>query len=186
MSRAAIFMPNSIGEPLQNQLVCYAQNTINIEWPRMRQGKTDLSPEVRKNLDQMTAILSVNANAAGQGLGIWEAADQQRLAAHQQLLVIAGSTVPPILWILLITGSIITIGSLFVYADHSKPAWGHILVVIGPLFIASAALIVIAFFDHPYAGTPGSVTPHAMQVILYNMTHDKVGNFPLPHCPTNS
>ena len=149
----------------------------------MQQGKSDLSPELRSTLDKMTAILSTNSTAAGQGLGIWEVADQQRLSSHEQLLLIAGSSVPPILWLLLITGSIITIGSLFVYADRSKPAWGHILVIIGPLFIASAALIVIAFFDHPYAGTPGSVTPHAMQVVLYNMMHDKIGTFPLPHCP---
>jgi len=84
---------------------------------------------------------------------------------------------------LLILGSIIAIGSLVVYADRSKQAWGHILLIVAPLFIASAALVVIAFFDRPYADTPGSITPRALELTLERMTQNPIGDLPLPVCP---
>jgi len=105
------------------------------------------------------------------------------MSSHQQRLNIAGDGVPLILWILLIFGSLITIGSLFVFADPEKPAWAHALVIIGPLFVASAAIVVIAFFDHPYANMPGGISPVAMEYALTSLTIDRNGNIPLPLCP---
>ena len=55
--------------------------------------------------------------------------------------------------------------------------------MIGPLFIAAAALVVIAFFDHPFADTPGAVTTDAMQMTLHKMTALPIGKFPIPVCP---
>jgi len=138
---------------------------------------------MQANVTAMDSILSNNVDAAGAGLGFWVGADEQRLDAHDQLVSAAADGVPPILWFLLIAGSAITIGSLFVYADRSKPSWGHAIVVIGPLFIAAAALVVIAFFDHPFADTPGAVTTDAMQMTLQKMTAFPIGNFPIPACP---
>lgn len=186
MARASTFMDRSVGDPLRDQLVCYAEEVIDVSWPAVRSGDTRLQPELIATLGTMDGILAENADAAGPGLGLWETANQQRLAAHMQMLQIAGSGVPPILWLLLIFGSIITIGSLVVYADRSKPAWGHILVIVAPLFIASAALVVIAFFDRPYADTPGSITPRAMELTLERMTQNPIGDLPLPVCPPRS
>ena len=184
MSRGATFMPAAVRDPLRDQLVCSAQNVINIEWPAMSNGNSNPTVEVKKTVDTMDGILATNSNLAGvNGIGIWEEANTQRWTAHLQRLNVAGDGVPIILWILLIFGSLITIGSLFVFADPLKPAWAHALVIIGPLFVASAALVVIAFFDHPYANTPGGVTPSAMEVTLTNLTHDHIGNIPLPSCP---
>ncbi|MGI9117619.1 MAG: hypothetical protein ACR2JV_08305, partial [Gaiellales bacterium] len=70
-----------------------------------------------------------------------------------------------------------------VYADRSKPVWGHVLVVIAPLFIASAALVVVYFFDHPYADTPGGIQPTAMQLTLERLMQNPIAGIPLPACP---
>lgn len=186
MSRAATFMQPAVRDQLRDQLVCYSEEVISSEWPWMREGNTAVLPAVWKTLDTMDAILAANVEAAGPGLSIWESANQQRHAAHIQRLQAAGDGVPAVLWLMLIFGSLITVGSLFVYADRSKPAWGHAMVIIGPLFVASAALVVIAFFDHPYATTPGAIPPEAMQTTLNHLTQDRLGNMPLPHCPTGA
>ena len=146
----------------------------------MQQGDTAVLPPVRQTLNKMDSILAAQPTAAGPGLAIWEAANVQRHAAHIERPQAAGNSVPAILWLLLIFGSLITVGSLFVYADSSKPAWGHALVVIGPLFVASAALVVIAFFDHPYADTPGAVQPDAMELTLTSLTQGQLDGVP-PH-----
>lgn len=186
MARAAAYMAPSVGDPLQDQLVCYAQEVVNTEWPAMRQGSSGVTPEVRTTLATMDSIATKSTEAAGPGLGMWESANEQRHAAHIQRLHAAANGVPAILWLLLIFGSIITIGSLFVYADGSKPAWGHVLVIIGPLFVASAALVVIAFFDHPYAVTPGGIQPVAMQSSLASLTSEAQASGHLPSCPQGS
>jgi hypothetical protein len=183
MSRAATFMAPEVRDPLRDQLVCYAQETINQEWPALRRGDSSLLPPIRQTLNTMDGILATHVTAAGPGLSLWEGANEQRLAAHVQMLEAADDGVPPILWFLLIVGSLITIGSLFVYADRGKPSWGHAIVVIGPLFIASAALVVIAFFDHPFENTPGGIKPAAMELALDRLTHDRIADIPLPVCP---
>lgn len=183
MDRAATWMKPEVRDPLRDQLVCYAEEVIAISWPAMRRGETGLQPEVTRTLATMDGILAANVDAAGPGLDRWSTANDYRLQAHVQMMQIAGDGVPPILWMLLIVGSVITIGSLVVYADRSKPAWGHVVVIVGPLFVASAALVVIYFFDHPYADTPGAVTPTAMERTLTRLTTDTIKGLPTPRCP---
>ena len=183
MWRATAFMSPEVGGQLRDQLVCYADSVINIEWPAMADGNGNVSEQITQTLRSSDSILASNVPAAGVGLSMWESANSQRLSAHQSRLLVAQTGVPPILMLLLIVGSAITIGSLIVYADRAKPTWGHMLVIIGPLFIASAAIVVIMFFDHPYSDTPGSIKPTAMKVAVEHMTHDQIAGLPLPSCP---
>lgn len=183
MSRAATLMAPDVRDSLRNQLACYAEEVINVSWPAMRRGDTALQPEVARTLAVMDGIVAANVAAPGPGLEKWVDANNERMQAHIAMMDIAGDGVPPILWMLLIVGSLITVGSLVVYADRSKPAWGHVLVIVGPLFVASAALVVIAFFDHPYADTPGAVRPVAMERTLTRLTEDRIAGVPPARCP---
>lgn len=183
MSRAATYMQPALRDELRDQLVCYAEEVVHVSWPALRNGDTSLQPPIEKTLATMDGLVANNVAAARPGLVSWSMADASRMAAHVELMEIAGTGVPPILWLLLIVGSVITVGSLVVYADRSKPAWGHVLVIVGPLFVASAALVVIAFFDHPYADTPGAVAPTAMERSLVRLTNDRIAGLPVPDCP---
>lgn len=183
MSRATMVMEPGIRDALRDQLACYAEEVINVAWPAMRNGETNLQPAVGKTLATIDGIVAADPAAMGSGTSSFMGANQSRMSAHINMMELAGNDVPPILWMLLIVGSAITIGSLVVYADRSKPAWGHVVVIIGPLFVASAALVVIAFFDHPYADTPGAVSPQAMQNTLVRLTHDRIPGVPLARCP---
>lgn len=185
MSRAATFMPAPARDPLRDQLMCYADAVVDEEWPSMRRGSAAGAPSVQHAIWRMDTILAQNAASAGPGLSMWERANTDRATARFERLLLAKSVVPPLLWVLLILGSIITIGSLFVVADRAKPAWGHILIIIGPLFIASAALVVIVFFNHPYEGTPGGVSPEALQFAKAAMAAEHIGDMPVAQCPSD-
>ncbi|MFI0432848.1 MAG: hypothetical protein ACH36H_06870 [Candidatus Nanopelagicales bacterium] len=60
------------------------------------------------------------------------------------------------------------------------------IAMIGPLFGASAALVVIAFFDHPYADNPGGIGSDAMQFTLDDLTQTPLTGMPTPSCPTSA
>lgn len=74
MSRAATFMPAEIRDPLRDQLVCYAQQVISIEWAAMQDGKTDTSPEIKNTLSTIDGILAANSSKTGEAFGMWEGA----------------------------------------------------------------------------------------------------------------
>lgn len=182
MSRAATFMPAPTRDALRDQLVCYIDAVAQDEWPSMRRGSSTAVPSVRDIVSKMDAILAQNPTLAGPGVSLWENANTDRSDARIERLLLAKSFVPPLLWVLLILGSIITIGSLFVVADRSKPGWGHALVIVGPLFIASTALVVIAFFSHPYEATPGGVSPEPLLFAKNVITTEHMGDVPVARC----
>jgi len=183
MSRAAMFMPDPTRDALRNQLICYLESVIDEEWPAMRRGEANLGEATQHVVWRMDELLAQNALDAGPGVAMWESANESRSSARIERLLLAGSVVPPLLWVLLILGSLITIVSLFVFADRAKPAWGHVLVVIGPLFIASAALVVIAFFDHPYEDTAGGISPQPMEFAKSVITGERINQMPTAVCP---
>lgn len=176
MSRAAMFMEPSLRDQLRDELACYAQAVIDTEWPAMQAGETAGTAVVSGAIVKTDLLLVNNAQAAQGGLSMWEAANTERSAGRVTRLLEAGSSIPPMLWALLIIGSLISVGSLVVFADRAKPGWAHVVLIIGPLFVSVAALVVIAFFDKPYADTPGGVTPSAMQDTLVAMTAQERGD----------
>ena len=176
MSRAAMFMEPSLRDELRNDLACYAQAVIDVEWPSMQDGNTSGTATVSNTVVKTDLLLVERAKDAQGGLAMWEAANTDRSASRVTRLLEAGPSIPPMLWALLIIGSLISVGSLVVFADRAKPGWAHVVLIIGPLFVSVAALVVIAFFDKPYADTPGGVTPSAMQDTLIAMTTQERGD----------
>lgn len=186
MSRAATFMEPSLRDELRNELICYSKSVIAKEWPSMRNGSAAPAPEVVESLAVMDGILTTNIKGAGVGLDLWESANDTRADARLERLHVAGDSVPSLLWFLLVAGSLIAICSLFVYADSSKPAWGHALVIIGPVFIATAALVVIYFFDHPYSDSAGGVQTDEIELAITHMQGEQIGDLPRPECVRNN
>lgn len=176
MSRAAMFMEPTLRDDLRNELACYAQAVIDTEWPSMEAGETRATDAVSNTIVATDLLLVQDPSRAQEGLSVWESANEQRSSARVARLLEAGTAIPPILWALLIIGSLISVGSLLVFADRSKPGWAHVVLVLGPLFVSVAALVVIAFFDKPYGDSPGAIAPSAMQDTLIAMTAQERGD----------
>jgi hypothetical protein len=175
---------------LKKDLLCYAQLVTEDEWSALDSGETKADDRVQQTLGAMDRRISrpEGVQQAGTGLSIWETSNANLITARQERFAVANWNVPPLVYILIILGSLVTIGSLFVYADRAKPGWGHAVTFIGPVFIFVAGLVVIAFLDHPYVDTPGGVRPSAIKMSIDYIERDLgIGQSARhPACPTDT
>lgn len=175
---------------LQNEVRCYAHLVSTVEWQQLQEdGVTFMGPAL-ETFDGMDAVLATPAGQAqaGESLSGFEAAESALLVARQQRIAAADWGVPLIVYVMILLGALITIGSLLLYADAAKPAWGHALLIIGPVFVVAASLIVIYFFDNPFTESPGGVTPRAMITTSQYIDADlaQLGPVPPLDCPSGS
>lgn len=187
MYRATSFMENPLQTTLRNDVLCYAQLVSTVEWQALAAGDTSPQVSVQQTMMAMDDALASKdgVKQAGNGFSVWETGNANLTTARQQRYAAADWNVPPIVYILIVVGSLITITSLFTFADRTKPGWGHVLVIIGPVFVAVASLVVIMFFDSPFIETPGSVTPAPIIETVDYIQSDlqSRGLDPNPSCP---
>ena len=183
MYRASKFMEQPLRTEIQSQIRCYIHGVDSMEWRQMAAAET-VAPgnEVEAALMKMDDLLATPAGQqqAGVGLDMFETATSARATSRQTRLAAATWSVPPIVYIMILIGSIITIGSLFMYADRAKPKWGNALVVIGPVFVLVAAFLVTWFFDHPFVNAPGALTTAPYLTTLDYIEYDLAQQGPLP------
>jgi len=90
--------------------------------------------------------------------------DVESLAsARRERLNMVQDAVPPILWVALITGAVLTIGFTFLFGLSNSVAHGLMVLALGALVVAS--LILIKEMDYPFGGVT-KVDPTAFQVFL--------------------
>lgn len=190
MYRAAMFMKEPLRSDLQADLLCYAQLVVQDEWPALDSGDIDQNNRVQGTMAAMDRAISRpdGVTKAGSGLSSWETGNANLITARQERFAVAAWNVPPLVYILIILGSLVTIGSLFIYADRAKPGWGHAITFVGPVFIFVAGLVVIAFLDRPFVDTPGGVTPSAIQMSIEYIQADlgASGHATKPACPSDT
>lgn len=190
MYRAASFVEEPLQSQLRGNLLCYATLVSTVEWEELSQGKIDLLGPVQQTMIAMDNAISSKEGQrlAGSGLSIWETGNTNLATAREQRFAVVDWNVPPIIYFILIFGSLLTIISLFTFADRSKPGWGHAALIVGPIFVAVGALVVIVFLDSPFIQTPGSVTPEPiLQTIEYIASDlESRGENPRPTCPTDT
>lgn len=189
MYRATTFIAEPLQSELRNDLLCYATLVSTVEWDDLSSGEIDLSGPVQQTMIAMdNAIASPEGQKlAGSGLSIWETGNTNLATAREQRFSVVDWDVPPIIYFVLIVGSLLTIASLFAFADRSKPGWGHVAFIIGPVFVAVAALVVIVFLDSPFIQTPGAVTPEAIEQTIEYIQKDLESRrvTTTPTCPTD-
>lgn len=190
MYRAALFMEEPLRSELKADLLCYAELIVKQEWSALDAGDLQGNDQAQATLGAMDRAISHpdGVKQAGAGLSSWETGNANLITARQERFAVAAWNVPPLVYILIILGSLVTIGSLFVYADRAKPGWGHAITFIGPVFIFVAGLVVISFLDRPFIDTPGGVTPAAIQMSIDYIQGDleASGSATDPACPTDT
>jgi hypothetical protein len=70
--------------------------------------------------------------------------------ARRERLLVAGQGLPPILWIVLILGGVITVG--FTYLFGLENTLVHMLMVASLAMIISLSLFTVAALDYPFNG----------------------------------
>ena len=150
-------LPPPEGRHIQELVSSYDRVVVEEEWPLMAQGKS--SPEAWDTLDELRATIlelqppSDDASQAGY--------DQMRYEemlvqlhdlgnARRERLLAAEQGLPPILWVVLVLGGVITVG--FTYLFGLQNSLVHLLMVAALALIISMSLFTVAALDYPFRG----------------------------------
>jgi hypothetical protein len=175
-------MPQPQGRELQEAVRSYAEEVVDKEWPLMVQGRTPPMKGTRETPsgwvlidDIRTKLNAFEPNTDGEQDLHAEGLDQiQRLNdARRMRLVAASESMPPILWIVLIFGGVVTVG--FTYLFGLQNTWAHRLMVGSLAAVIALALFTISSLEHPfYGGT--HVSPGAFELILERFETSKLSD----------
>jgi hypothetical protein len=128
----------------------YADVMLNEEWPAM--SKQNLSP-AGFNITQRLWAVMVQAQASQAAEPVSQAlAELANMTQHRRIRQLQSrSSLPGILWAILIVGGIITIGSSCLFATENFRL--HFLLVFSLSLMISLVLVAIADIDRPFQGS---------------------------------
>jgi protein-S-isoprenylcysteine O-methyltransferase Ste14 len=166
--RDAGFFADPLRSELQNELREYTQAVIDEEWPAM--ATSESSPHVWDTLNRIFESFSHLNPATPREINIH--AEMLRrlndLSDHRRLrLLSADNKVPPLMWVVLIIGGLITLG--FSYLFGVERGKSHALMTAALAGMIGLTLYLILAMDHPFGGTI-RVEPDAFRLVL-----EKVG-----------
>jgi hypothetical protein len=140
----------------------YADVMLSDEWPAMSKGNVSgASFEITQQL--WTAMAGAQASQPSQTLSISQAlAELANMSQHRRIRQLQSrSSLPTILWIILIVGGVITIGSSCLFATENFKL--HFILVFALSLMLSLVLVAIADIDRPFQGSV-HVNPDAFRL----------------------
>jgi hypothetical protein len=144
-------LPQPQGRHIQELARSYERVVVEDEWPLMAQGSS--SPKAWDTLDELrTAILGLKPTTDAKQMGYEEILVQLHELgnARRERLLAAEQGLPPILWVVLILGGVITVG--FTYLLGLDNTLVHLLMVAALALIISMSLFTVAALDYPFKG----------------------------------
>ncbi len=177
----AELFPPAERDALQAQLVCYARGVIALEWPAMDHRRS--SPEVQRRVREIERTFQrapsddVGAKVSA-AYDAWFAQMQDRQDGRQERLDQAARFVPPFVWIFLLTGGVLVVGFVWLFADRSERRFAQAALPIGVATMVASGLVLVSFFDRPYQDTPGAVRPTSLERSLAVLEAERATNAP--------
>lgn len=168
LSRLAKGLGSEADKPIQQRLAAYVRAAIDIDWPAMAQGRR--GTEVGESLSALYAVvLATPAPDGRQGAILAEMLHQldSVTEARRARLLLAGGTVPEVLWGVLLTGAAATLGYLFFFGATSIRA--QVLMSAMLVVIVCMALFVVVEIEHPFSGAV-SVEPAGLEIALAELS----------------
>jgi Protein of unknown function (DUF4239) len=168
-------LPESERQQVQGFARSYAQIVIEEEWPLMEQGKDssnawDMVDNLRRSIDGFEPNTSLEQNLHAQ-----EVAQIDEMLKDRRLrLLQSRQGMPPILWVILLTGIIVLVG--FTYLFGMKNFRAHMLMVA----ILTAVLVGTTFsireIEYPFSHDT-QVKPSAFELVLNRFQADANRNY---------
>jgi hypothetical protein len=129
---------------------------VEEEWPLMAQGRS--SPKAWDTLDELRAtILGLKPPKDAKQMGYDQMRYEEILVqlhdlgnARRERLLAAEQGLPPILWVVLILGGVITVGFTYLFGLNNTLV--HLLMVAALALIISMSLFTVAALDYPFRG----------------------------------
>lgn len=180
--QAALF-PRS-APAVQSALVCYAESVVDYDWPAMRNGTS--ASEVDRSYARLVQSLGVDDQSS---VGALHSATATNLAsqigaistARETRLVAAETSMPIMMWVLLIGGGLFVLVLIFVVTLSARPRTQASLVASAAAFTVMMLLLVAAL-STPFARGSGRVQPRLLTETVATM-RASVNAGPLAACP---
>jgi hypothetical protein len=165
-------LPEAEGHRLQELARSYAQVVVDEEWPLMAGGGSsprawELMDEIRLTIQNMNPDTEAEQVLYEQGLErVYDLAD-----ARRDRLLDAREGIPPILWVVLVVGAIVTVG--FTYLFGLDDTTTHMLMVALLALIIGLILFTIGSLDYPFSGNV-RLGPDAFELVLKRFASSKL------------
>lgn len=175
MYKAAGVLPTPTRNLLRHNIVCYAREKIELEWPILRESNGDGSPVVFARTRQLSQEVEDLARAQPRDLTVASLFDAnlQRGTARQLMLEDARPTLPLPLWVVVLLGVGIV---MFLLSLRYWETRSHLIAATGVSLLLLVAMIgAIAELDRPFARIIGQ-QPRAMETVLTNVVQSSSGS----------
>jgi hypothetical protein len=165
-------LPPTEGHRLQELTRSYARVVVDEEWPLMARGESSprawaLIDEIRLTVQNLNPDTEAGQVLYEQGLErVHDLAD-----ARRDRLVEAQQGIPGILWVVLVTGAIITVG--FTYLFGLDDTTTHTLMVALLALIIGLVLFTIGSLEYPFRGDV-HLGPDAFELVLKRFASSKL------------
>jgi hypothetical protein len=164
---AALLTPADWRQRVRGELVCYARSVTGPEWSAMRNGRSSrVTDRWIEKLDVETRdahLVSMSDNAA---YSRWFENASLRDEGRRQRLLEAQSTLPTLLWIMLIIGAVMVVAFVLLYADPEERAVGQAMFSGGVTAIVVVSLLAVSLLASPFRHQNGSIEPTSMRYSL--------------------
>ena len=164
--RDANSFPVPVRNEIQGRLITYTRSVIKDEWPTMAHGEQ--SPRTAETYRPVwAAYYDYRPQTSEAGRFYDESLTRLNdLGEERRLRVISSqSSIPGIMWIMLVVGGVITIAYLYLFAVPDGLLHG---VMIGSVAgLLAFILFLILALDHPFSGAV-KVTPDAYGDIVHS------------------
>jgi len=165
-------LPEAEGHRLQELARSYARVVVDEEWPLMAGGGSsprawELMDEIRLTIQNMNPDTEAEQVLYDQGLErVYDLAD-----ARRDRLLDAREGIPPILWVVLVVGAIVTVG--FTYLFGLDDTTTHMLMVALLALTIGLILFTIGSLEYPFSGNV-RLGPDAFELVLKRFASSKL------------
>jgi hypothetical protein len=155
------------GRKLRAEMTAYLEVAIAEDWPAMERGSA--SDAVTRALNTLYATALTYSPTDQRGAVVLSGILNQlniMTEARRARLVKASGTVPGVIWFVLCSGALVTIGfTLFFGAENLR---AQTIMTGGLALLIFSGLLVIVAIDHPFSGTV-KVRPEALVEVLRDL-----------------
>jgi Protein of unknown function (DUF4239) len=173
-SRIAAGLPSPQRETMQGLALQYANAAVNQEWPAMQRQEAnhsseEVAGEMWQTLMTMKAAEDTESSTVRDHMTrtLSELTERRNLRAQEHAV-----RLPMMLWLLLITGAVATIGSACLLGNDNR--WLHYCQVMALTFVVTVTLSAIADLARPFEGAAAvSSAPfqQAAEMMQHSVSH---------------
>jgi hypothetical protein len=181
----AQFLPPTVQERVEGELLCYGRYVVHQEWPRMEDGSQHdtVIPWAVALFRSLKATEPASASAQS-AYDNWLDQTSDREEARRDRVHGATGIIPGSIWLVLFVTAAVLFAYMLLFADSAEMARSQAMLIGSATTVIVATLLAINALDNPYRDGIGSLRPVAMEraLTLIGDARAAVGDDAVPPC----